>query len=164
MGFSASTNHERIQGMAAEILATHPVGHRLCLIGGYRYRLLDASPRASVDIDYHWEGDLAAKQGEIAAVLRGRLLPEVKRRLAYEGDVRPADSPAAASPAVRVIKAAFYRSAERGSRIEIPFEVTRIPCLDAPIVRTISGTVFLTVSDADMVEGKAESVIRRISP
>lgn len=56
---------ERIQLMTATILATHPVGHWLHLIGGYRYRLLDASARASVDIDYHGEGDLQQKQMEI---------------------------------------------------------------------------------------------------
>ena len=49
---------ERIQALAAKTLATQPAGHQLHLIGGFRYRLLDASCRASVDIDYHWEGDL----------------------------------------------------------------------------------------------------------
>ena len=61
---------EQIQTLAAKILATHPAGHRLCLIGGFRYRLLNASCRSSVDIDYHWEGDLDRKQVEIVDVLR----------------------------------------------------------------------------------------------
>ena len=81
---------ERIQTLAATILATHPAGHQLCLIGGFRYRLLNASARASTDIDYHWEGDLQRKQMEIVDVLRSRLLPEVKRQIGYDGDVRPA--------------------------------------------------------------------------
>jgi hypothetical protein len=145
---------ERIQTLAATILATHPVGHQLCLIGGFRYRLLNASARASADIDYHWEGDLRRKQVEIVDVLRSRLLPEVKRRVDYDGDIRPGTGPEAESPAVRIVEMAFYRVAEPGSRIEIPIEITRVARLDPPMVRTIAGTVFLTVSDADMIESK----------
>ena len=99
---------ERIQMLAARVLATQPAGHQLCLIGGYRYRLLDASSRTSIDIDYHWEGDLDAKQAEIVEVLRKRLLPEVKRQFDYDGDVRPAEGPAAESPIVRIVRMAFY--------------------------------------------------------
>jgi len=145
---------ERIQTLAAKILATSPAGHDLCLIGGFRYRLLNASCRASADIDYHWEGDLDGKQAEIVAVLRKKLLPEVKRQIDYDGDVRPAAGLAAESPAVRIIEMIFYRTAEPGSRIEIPVEITSIPRLDSPIVITVGGTVFLTVSDADMIESK----------
>jgi hypothetical protein len=72
---------ERIQTLAATILATHPAGHQLFLIGGYRYRLLNSSARASTDIEYHWEGALQRKQVEIVDVLRGKLLPEVKRQV-----------------------------------------------------------------------------------
>jgi hypothetical protein len=43
---------EQIQTLAARIIATHPAGYQLCLIGGFRYRLLDASGRASTDIDF----------------------------------------------------------------------------------------------------------------
>jgi len=152
---------ERIQELAAKILATQPVGHGLCLIGGFRYRLLDASCRASIDIDYHWDGDLDRKQAEIVGVLRKRLLPEVRRQFAYEGDIRIATGPAAESPAVRIVAMAFYRSAEPGSRIEIPLEITHISCLDPPEVRTIAGTVFLTVSDADMIESKIIALANR---
>ncbi len=152
---------EQIQTLAAQILATHPVGHQLCLIGGYRYRLLDASCRASIDIDYHWEGDLYEKQAEIVEVLQKRLLPEVKRQFDYDGDVRPAGGPAAESPAVRIVDMAFYRSAERGSRMEIPLEITQIPRHDPPVVRTVAGTVFLTVSDADMIESKIIALLNR---
>jgi hypothetical protein len=56
---------ERIQLRAVRVLATHPAGRGLCLVGGFRYRLLNESARASNDIDYHWEGDLQAKQMEI---------------------------------------------------------------------------------------------------
>jgi len=152
---------ERIQTLAVKLLATQPVGHQLHLIGGFRYRLLDASCRASIDIDYHWEGNLDNKQAEIVEVLRKRLLPEVKRQLAYDGDVRPASGPAAESPAVRIVEMAFYRLAERGSRIEIPLEITRISRLDPPTVRTVAGAVFLTVSDADMIESKILALVNR---
>ncbi len=152
---------EQIQTLAARVIATQPVGHQLYLIGGFRYRLLDASCRASIDIDYHWEGDLDNKQAEIVEVLRKRLLPEVKRQLAYDGDVRPSSGPAAESPAVRIVEMAFYRLAEHGSRIEIPLEITHIPRLDPPMVRTVAGTVFLTVSDADMIESKILALLNR---
>jgi len=98
---------ERIQRAAATIIATHPAGHRLCLIGGYRYRLLNASARASIDIDYHWEDDLQRKQMELADLLRSKLLPEVKREVGYDGDIRPGATPAAESPAVRIVEMAF---------------------------------------------------------
>ena len=154
MEYRILTIVERIQTLAATILATHPVGHQLCLIGGFRYRLLNASARASTDIDYHWEGDLQRKQLEIVEVLRSRLLPEVKRQVGYDGDVRSRAGPEAESPAVRTVEMAFYRVAEPGSRIEIPIEITSVARLDSPMVRTIAGTVFLTVSDADMIESK----------
>lgn len=152
---------ERIQLIAAKTLATHPAGHRLCLIGGFRYRLLNASPRASTDIDYHWEGDLQRKQIEIVEVLRAKLLPEVKRQLGYDGDIRPGSGAAIESPAVRIVEMAFYRAPEPGSRIEIPLEITGIPRLDAPIVHTIAGTVYLSVSDADMIESKVLACLNR---
>ena len=152
---------EQIQTMTAKLLATQPVGYRLCLIGGFRYRLLDASCRASIDLDYHWEGDLDRKQAEIIEVLRKRLLPEVQRRTGYDGTIRPASGPDAESPAVRTVEMAFYRASEPGSRMEIPLEITRIPRFDPPVVRTITGAVFLTVSDADMIESKILALLNR---
>ncbi len=154
MESSLQTIVERIQTLAATIIATQPAGHRLCLIGGFRYRLLNASARTLADINYHWEGDLQRKQAELVDVLRSKLLPEVKRQLGYDGDVRPGCGPGTESPAVRIVETALYRVAEPGSRVEIPIEITNVACLDAPIVRTIAGTVFLTVSDADMIESK----------
>jgi len=145
---------ESIQFLAVKILATHPAGRGLCLIGGFRYRLLNQSARASSDIDYHWDGDLPRKQMEIVEVFRGKLLPEVKRQWGYDGDARPAAGPDAESPTVRTIELAFYRAAEPGSRIEIPVDILGGARLDPPVVRTVAGIVFLTVSDADMVEGK----------
>jgi len=161
MKSGVSTIVQRIQRLTARIVATHPVGHQLHLIGGYRYRLLDASSRASVDIDYHWEGDLDNKQAELVEVLRKQLLPDVKWQFDYDGDIRSAGGPAAESPAVRIVDMAFYRSTEQGSRIEIPLEITQIPRLDPPVVRTVAGTVFLTVSDADMIESKIVAVMNR---
>ena len=161
MEYDIAAMVERIQLAIAKSLAIHPAGHQLCLIGGYRYGLLNASARASSDIDYHWEGDLQKKQMEIVAALRSKLLPEVKRHLGYDGDVRPATGPEAESPAVRIVETAFYRRAEPGSRIEIPIEITCIERLDAPIVRTVAGTVFLTVSDADMIESKILACLNR---
>jgi len=131
------------------------------LVGGFRYRLLNASARASNDIDYHWDGDRQRKQEEIVDVFRNRLLPEVKRQLGYDGDVRPASGPDAESPVVRTVELAFYRAAEPGSRLEIPVDIMCIACLDTPTVRTVEGTVFLTVSDADMIESKLLACLTR---
>jgi hypothetical protein len=152
---------ERIQALAAALIATHPAGHSLFLIGGFRYRLLNGSARTSADIDYHWEGDLECKQSEIVDLLQDKLLPEVRRQFGYDGDVRPAAGPDAESPAVRVVEMAFYRREQPGSRVEVPIEITSIARLDPPIVRTKAGTVFLTVSDADMIESKVLALLNR---
>ncbi len=145
---------ERIQLLAVRILATHPAGRGLCLVGGFRYRLLNQSSRASNDIDFHWGGDLREKQMEIVELFQRKLLPEVKRQLDYDGDVRPAGNPATESPVVRTVDLAFYRAAEPRSRIEIPVDLLGVECLDPPMVCTVEGTVVLTVSDADMIESK----------
>ncbi len=154
---------ERIQRIAARILATHPAGCGLCLVGGFRYRLLDASARASNDIDYHWEGDLQKKQMELVEVFRSKLLPEIKRQVGYDGDVRSANGPDAELPLVRTVELAFYRVAEPGSRIEIPVDIITVARLDMPMVHTVEGTVFLTVSDADMIESKVLACLARSS-
>ena len=98
---------------------------------------------------------------EIVDVFRSKLLPEVKRQLGYDGDVRPAAGPEAESPAVRTVELAFYRVAEPGSRIEIPVDIIAVARLDTPMVRTVEGTVFLTVSDADMIESKILACLAR---
>jgi hypothetical protein len=136
--------------LAAKILATHAAGRGLCLVGGFRYRLLDGSARASLDLDYHWDGDLASKQTEIAEVLRGKLLPEVQRHVGLAGDVRLAAGPTADSAVVRTVELAFYHMAESGSRIEIPVDILGLARLDPPIVRTVEGTVFLTLMNRSM--------------
>ena len=155
------TPTERIQRIAVRILATHPAGRGLCLVGGFRYRLLNDSVRASNDIDYHWEGDLQRKQLEVVDVFRSKLLPEVKRQLGYDGDVRPAAGSEAESPVVRTVELAFYRVAEPGNRIEIPVDILGVALLDAPMVHTVEGTVLLTVSDADMIESKILACLAR---
>ncbi len=152
---------EAIQQRIVTLIATHPAGHQLCLIGGYRLRLLDQSQRLSMDIDYHWDGDLAEKQAEIHALLTRRLLPEIPTRWGYEGQLRLATGPEADSPFVKTVEVVCFRVRPSPDRIVIPVEVTSIPCADPPIVRTRSGTVFLTASDADMVESKVLALFCR---
>lgn len=152
---------ETIQKMIARIVATSPVGYKLCLIGGFRYRLLDQSARMSTDIDYHWEDDLIGKQNELAAVFQRKLIPEIKRQLGYDGTVLEATGPEADSPAVRIINLAFWKPGVTYSRIEIPVEITRILCHDKMIVRTAAGVVYPTASDADMIESKIIGVFNR---
>lgn len=148
-----------IQVLASSFIATNPAGHRLCLIGGFRYRLLSHSCRTSLDIDYHWDGDLDSKQTEIMHLLRSKLLPEVKRRFNYDGEVRQGSGPEADSPFMKSITVVLFRA---GERIEFPVELTRIPCLDAPVVRTAAGIVYLTTSDADMIESKVVALFNRL--
>jgi hypothetical protein len=151
---------EVIQRIVVRILATSPAGHGLCLIGGFRYRFLDQSVRRSRDLDYHWNGDLAAKQAELVSLFTRRLLPDVKRRLGYEGDVRAATGPASDSPAVRVVELAFWSTGAPG-RIEIPVDITRIVCRDPVTVRTADGVVYPTPSDADLIEAKVIALFNR---
>ena len=91
---------------------------------------------------------------QVVDLFRSKLLPEVKRKLGYDGDVRPAAGAEAESPVVQTVELAFYRAKEPGSRIEIPVDILNVGRLDTPIVRTVEGTVLLTVSDADMIESK----------
>lgn len=152
---------EELQQAIARLLATAPPGHNLRLIGGFRYRLLNQSARLSRDIDYHWEGDIEEKQTELVALFMRRLLPDIKRRLGYEGDARAATGPEAQSPAVRVVELAFWQPAIAFSRIEIPVEITRIVCVDQLAVRTVSGVVYPTASDADLIESKIIALLNR---
>lgn len=152
---------ETIQKMIARIVATSPVGYKLCLIGGFRYRLLDRSVRMSTDIDYHWEEDFGNKQNELIAVLQRKLIPEIKRQLGYDGNALVATGLEADSPAVRIINLAFWKPDVPYSRIEIPVEITRIICHDKMIVRTAEGVVYPTASDADMIESKVIGVFNR---
>jgi hypothetical protein len=161
MSLSKSQTVEGMQKLVAGLIAVSPAGHRLCLIGGFRYRLLSQSCRTSLDIDYHWEGSLDDKQRELVDLLKSKLLPEVKRRFGYDGTVCPAAGPDAESPCVRTVLVAFYRLEPVADRIELPVEITRIICLDPPVVRTVAGTVYLTASDADMVESKVIALFNR---
>ena len=153
---------ETIQRMVARLVATSPAGEGLRLVGGFRYRLLDGSCRRSLDIDYHWDGDLVRKRDEILVLLRKKLLPEMRRRLDRDGSAEPAAGPDADSPAVKSIALAAYRADVPGSRLELPVDVVRISCLDPPEVRTASGVVFLTASDADMAESKVIALVERV--
>lgn len=153
---------EIVQGMIAGLVATSPAGEGLRLVGGLRYRLLDRSCRSSLDIDYHWAGDLEQKRDEVLGLFRRKLLPEVQRRLGCAGSVEPLSGPDADSPAVKTAVVSLYKLDVPGSRLEVPVDVTRIVCLDAPVVRTTTGTVYLTASDADMVESKVISLLQRV--
>jgi len=152
---------EELQRTVVRMIATGPAGQGLSLIGGVRFRLLDKSPRMSMDVDYHWEGTLEDKQREVVAFLKKRVLPEVRRKFGYEGTAAPATGPAADSIFVKVIDQDFYKTNVPDSRIEIPLDITRIECLDKPIVRTQGGVVYLTVSDTDMIESKVLALINR---
>ncbi len=152
---------EQIQQAVVRLLATSPAGRNLRLIGGFRYRFLDQSARISADIDYHWDGDLPTKQSELVELFARRLLPEIKRRMGYDGDVRCATGADAQSTAVSTVELAFWRPGVPYSRIQIPVDLTRIICLDAPTVRTATGVICPTASDADLIESKVIALLNR---
>ncbi len=152
---------EQIQRKVAHLVATLPVGVGLCLIGGFRYRLLDRGVRRSVDIDYHWEGDLEAKQRELIDLFDRRLLPDVRRQLGLDGSVAAARGAAAESTTVAIVELAFWQLGSTIGRIEIPVEITRIECADPPAARTADGVVYRTASNADMFESKVIAVVGR---
>src|SRR5271157_4525319 len=150
---------DRLQRAVARLVATSPAGVNLLLIGGFRYRLLDNSQRFSVDIDYHWGGDLEAKQRELLGLCRRVILGQVRRELGYEGSASARTGPDADSPNASFVDLRFWKG---DLQLEIPLEVTQIVCLDPPTIRTAAGTVHPTPSDADLIESKVIAVLNRI--
>src|SRR5882762_1837332 len=117
---------ERLQRIIANSIATSPAGVNLLLIGGFRFRLLDHSQRFSADIDYHWGGDLDAKQGELLQLCRRGILGRIGRELGYEGSASIRKGPDADSANARFLDLRFWK--EEGS-VEVPIELTTILCL-----------------------------------
>ncbi|MFH0983246.1 MAG: hypothetical protein V2A79_17135 [Planctomycetota bacterium] len=161
MNTKAAEMTEAIQKMAVELLAKSPAGEGMCLIGGFRYRLLDASCRRSVDLDYHWPGDLDKKQAELVALFRKKLLPLIRDRLGYDGSVSAAAGPEADSAFVKTVEIAVWQADGPLGRVTVPLDITRILCTDKPVVRTVDGVVYLSASDADMVESKVVALFAR---
>ncbi len=153
---------EQIQRIIAGMVASNPSGRNLLLIGGFRYRFLDHSVRVSDDIDYHWGGDAKNKQQELLKLFERRLLPEVKKRFNLDGQATAHSGPEADSTAVIIIDLAFWGGDSSVGRIEIPVEITRIVCADKLELRTASGVIYPTVSDADMIESKILAVFNRV--
>lgn len=152
---------ELLQHLIVRTVAVNPPGRNLILIGGFRYRFLDNSARVSRDIDYHWDGDLADKQGELVKLFERALLPEVRRTLGYDGSAVPATDPDEESPVVRTVNLAFWKLGVSASRVEIPVEITRIAKLDPTVQATKQGTVYPTASEKDMVESKVIALLNR---
>ena len=150
---------DRIQRVVADLIAKSPAGVKLLLIGGFRYRLLDNSQRLSVDIDYHWDGNLHEKQEQIERFCKRVVLREVKRLFRYEGSVSRRKGPDAESENAAFVDLRFWKEA---GAIEIPIEITTMVCLDPSTIRTVNGTIHATPSDADMVEGKILAVLNRV--
>jgi|WetSurMetagenome_2_1015567.scaffolds.fasta_scaffold68510_2 hypothetical protein len=142
---------ERLQRLIAQTIARES-GEKLLLIGGFRYRLLDKSIRQSIDIDYHCPGDLEKIKIPLLSLFQRRLFPEVKREIGMECSFLDK------SELFITLELSFYNQRER---IEIPVDIVTIPCSDAPETRTVGGTIYLTASDADMVESKIISLMSR---
>jgi hypothetical protein len=150
---------DKLQRAVARLIARSPTGVNLLLIGGFRYRLLDNSQRFSVDIDYHWGGDLEAKQRELLSLCRRFILGQVHRELGYEGSASARTGPDADSPNAKFIDVRFWKG---DVHVEIPLELTQIVCLDPPTIRTADGTVHATPSDTDLIESKIIAVLNRL--
>ncbi len=153
---------EDCQRLIARCLASNPAGRGLLLIGGFRYRLLDHSPRRSLDIDYHWGGLLAEKQGEIVSLFRRKLAPELKRRFGLEVEVFPGRAIDKQFDRVKVVEVVLFRIRPRPLRIEIDLDITAVDLDDPPEVRTAGGVIYPTISDRDMVENKLAALFDRV--
>ncbi len=162
VAFHSGEDLEKIQVMAARTVAVNPAGHNLLLIGGFRYRLLDQSARRSMDIDYHWDGSLQEKQGELLRLCRRSLVPQVRRELGYDGTVAIPTGPEAESPNARFVELRFWKMKRAASQVVLPLEITRITCLDPPEIRTAGGIVYPTPSDQDLAEGKIIASLNRV--
>lgn len=151
---------DAIQRAIVKFVANSPAGHDLQLIGGFRYRFLDQSVRASEDIDYHWMGDLGAKQRQLKALFEKRLLPLLHRQFGLEGRV-DGTGPGEDSPVVKTIVLTLWKPGTGETKLEVPVEITRVACVDRAEVRTVEGTVYPTLSDADAIESKILAVFNR---
>jgi hypothetical protein len=153
---------EEFQKLIVKTIATNRIGVNLSLIGGFRFRLLDNSPRLSIDIDYHWPEDLHQKQRKLLQVFKTKLLPLTKQKTGFSGSASEKTGPEADSPVNRVLEIAFFKEGAPYSRIETCVDITRIERLDDPVAQTVEGVVILTLSDADMIESKVLSLFNRI--
>ncbi|MBN2187970.1 MAG: hypothetical protein JW699_00845 [Chitinispirillaceae bacterium] len=152
-----TTKIERLQQLIARTIARESK-ERLLLVGGFRYRLLDKSIRQSMDIDYHYTEDLEKTKEALLSLFQRRLLPEVKREFGMDGSALDRPDPEK-SGFVQTIELSFYKQDER---IEIPVDLMAMTILDKPQTRVTGGTVYLTASDADMVESKILALVSRI--
>ena len=151
------TRIEQLQQLIAQTIARES-GERLLLVGGFRYRLLNKSIRQSMDIDYHYSGNLEKTKHALLSLFQRRLFPEVKREIGMDGSALERPDPEN-QERMQTIELSFYNSEER---IEIPIDLMTITCLDKPETRITRGTVYLTASDADMVESKILALMSRI--
>jgi hypothetical protein len=151
---------ERLQQLIAQTIA-RASEKRMLLVGGFRYRLLDKSIRQSMDIDYHCEEDLGQTLKSLISLFQRRLLPEIRRDFGLEGTVFE-EAKREESDMVKTISLSFHKPGVPGSSIEILIDLLTIPCLDRPETRTKGGSVYLTASDADMVESKILALMSRI--
>ena len=153
---------EKIQKMIVKMLATSIEGRHLHLIGGYRFRLLDKSPRLSMDVDYHSSEDLDQKRDGLISLFRKKLLPQVKEQLGYDGKVRPATGPEMDTSLVKAVDLVFYIEDFPNSGIPITVDILKMETLDEPVPRTTDGVVYLTRSDLDMIESKIITLISSV--
>jgi hypothetical protein len=153
---------ENIQAAIVKLLATNPEGKGLHLIGGFRLRIADDSPRVSMDVDYHTEEDFEGKQKDLISLFKRELLPLVKDLYGYEGTVLEAYGPDAETDLVKTVMLSFFVKDFDYSRIEIPVDITRIEVFDEPEPRTINSDVCMTRSDCDIIESKVIALVSSV--
>jgi predicted nucleotidyltransferase component of viral defense system len=146
---------ERLQKKIAKTIASGS-GRQLLLIGGFRYRLIDNSIRQSMDIDYHCLENIDEVKKSLISLFNRRLFPEIKREFGLDGSIIGKTD---LEKTEYTIELSFYNQT---SRFEIPVDLINITCMDNPEIRIINGLIYLTVSDADMVESKILSLISRL--
>jgi len=157
-------DHDKILSLLARFFATSAIGEGLCLVGGSRYRYLDGSGRSSRDLDYHvGRGDPLTRAEAIGKFLTERAIPEVRRLVGYDGRVSRENHPGAEPLAtMALIRVAFWRHEPTKRRIETSVDLIQLPLADPPEPRLVDGRVYLTISDADMIEAKLIALLNRV--
>lgn len=151
---------EAIQRVIVPLVARHPAGVGLRLIGGSRFYLLDRSSRFSRDLDYDTSEELAVKQAAVLRVLQTKLVPDLAERFGVETLVAPLEGKDA-SPSVHELQVAF-RPEGWERPVVVSVQILSIVSLDGQENRLFEGTMVPTVSDADLVESKVIAIFNRI--
>ena len=116
---------ERIQRIAAKVLATHPAGRGLCLVGGFRYRLLNES--AELQAILTTTGKVISRENRWRLLMFSAASCYRRSNDNWVTMVMYVQQPVLRQnrQGGATVELAFYRASRPGSRIEIPVDITQ---------------------------------------